>query len=98
MARKRSEKKQAWVKYWLKQERPVLLVIGTFPDQESMRDNRKSGHFSEIRWMEISDVLRRESKNGTKPVKKIIFRGQRLDALSIRKWPELLATSRSKRL
>jgi hypothetical protein len=35
--------------------------------------------------MEISDLLRRESENGTKPVKQIVFKGERLDVLSVRR-------------
>lgn len=81
-------KKQSWVKYWLKQDRPVLLVIGTFPDQiENLRNGDKE-RFAEIRWMEISGLLKRESDNGKKPVKQIIFQGERLDAMSVRRWRE----------
>ena len=78
-------KKQSWVKYWLKQDCPVLLVIGTFPDEMDERRGGKN-RFADIRWMEISDLLRRESKNGTQPVKQIIFKGRRLDTLSVRDW------------
>jgi Domain of unknown function (DUF4365) len=77
-------KKQAWVTYWLRQDRPVLLVIGTFPnDDHDLRSGRKM-HFADIRWMEIGQLLRRESENGTRPVKQIVFQGQRLDAMSVR--------------
>jgi hypothetical protein len=79
-------KKQAWVKYWLRQERPVLLVIGTFPeDPEEIQGGER---FSDIRWMEIKELLKRESDNGTKSVKQIIFQGERLDAMSVRRWRE----------
>jgi small GTP-binding protein len=78
-------KKQSWVKYWLKQDCPVLLVIGTFPDEMDERRGGKN-RFADIRWMEISELLRRESKNGTQPVRQIIFQGQRLDTLSVRDW------------
>ena len=36
--------------------------------------------------MEITSVLKRESQNGTKPVKQIEFKGDRLDMTSVRKW------------
>jgi small GTP-binding protein len=78
-------KKQSWVKYWLKQDYPVLLVIGTFPDEMDERRGGKN-RFADIRWMEVRDLLRRESKNGTQPVKQIVFKGQRLDTLSVRDW------------
>jgi hypothetical protein len=38
--------------------------------------------------MEIGELIRRESDNGKKPVKKILFKGERLDALSVRWWRE----------
>ena len=71
--------------YWLKQDCPVLLVIGTFPDEMDERRGGKN-RFADIRWMEISDLLRRESENGTQPVRQIVFKGQRLDTLSVRDW------------
>ena len=43
---------------------------------------------SEVRWMEIRDWLRRESDNGKKPVKQIIFEGERFDVMSVRRWRE----------
>ena len=36
--------------------------------------------------MEISRYLRRESDNGKKPVAHIVFKGERLDAMSVRRW------------
>lgn len=51
---------------------PVLLVI------------RSSA--GEVRWMEIRDWLKRESENGTKPVKQIVFEGERFDVMSVRRW------------
>lgn len=44
--------------------------------------------FADVRWMEISSVLKRESANGTKPVKQIEFKGDRLDLSSVRRWRE----------
>jgi len=79
-------KKQSWVKYWLKQDRPVLLVIGTFADDSDELRGGSKERFAEIRWMEISEILRRESKDGTRPVRQIVFQGERLDTLSVRGW------------
>lgn len=78
-------KKQSWVKYWLKQASPVLLVIGTFAEDMSERRVSKE-RFASIRWMEISNLLRNESENGSKPVRQIVFKGERLDTLSVRGW------------
>jgi hypothetical protein len=33
-------------------------------------------------------VLRRESEGGTRPVKQIVFRGERLDTMAVRGWRE----------
>jgi hypothetical protein len=60
--------------YWMEQAFPVLLVIRTSD--------------GEIRWMEVRDWLRRESDNGKKPVKQIVFEGKRLEVMSIRGWRE----------
>ena len=79
-------KKQSWVKYWLRQDRPVLLVVGTFPEEsEELRGGGKE-RFAEIRWMEIGEVLRRESVGGTRAVSKIVFQGERLDTMAVRGW------------
>ena len=53
---------------------PVLLVIRTSD--------------CEVRWMEIRDYLKRESDNGKKAVKQIVFEGERLDVMSVRRWRE----------
>ena len=58
--------------YWMAQRFPVLLVI------------RNSE--SEIRWMEVRDWLIRASDNGKKPVKQIVFEGERFDVMSVRRW------------
>ena len=43
--------------------------------------------FAEVRWMEISSVLRdARAKSKTGEVKQIEFRGERLDRVSIEKW------------
>ncbi len=75
-----------WVDYWLKQPHPVMLVIGTFATDDERSIGRDKLEFAEVRWMEISSVLQRESQNGTKPVKQIEFKGERLDMTSIRRW------------
>ena len=36
--------------------------------------------------MEIGELLRSESDNGKNPVKQIVFKGERLDAVSVRRW------------
>ncbi len=77
-----------WVDYWLKQPHPVMLVIGTFATDDERSVGRDKLEFGEVRWMEISSVLQRESQNGTKPVKQIEFKGERLDMTSIRRWRE----------
>jgi hypothetical protein len=79
-------KKQSWVDYWLKQDSPVLLVIGTLPAEADGPRGGSSDRFADIRWMEISDLLRDESKGGTRPVKQIVFKGERLDTMSVRGW------------
>jgi hypothetical protein len=48
--------------------------------------------FAEVRWMEITSVLQRESENGTKPVKQIEFKGERLDLNSVRRWRDKILT------
>jgi hypothetical protein len=38
--------------------------------------------------MEVRDRLKRASDNGTKPVKPIVFEGERFDVMSVRRWRE----------
>lgn len=64
--------KDRHLNYWIAQKFPVLLVI------------RNSE--GEVRWMEIRDVLKRESENGKKPIKQLSFQGERFDVMSIRRW------------
>ena len=40
----------------------------------------------EVRWMRIDDYLRRESDNGKKPVKQIVFRGDPFNVMTVRCW------------
>ena len=79
-------KKQRWVKTWTNQPHPVMLVIGTFPEEDGRATGSAKQEFADVRWMEITSVLQRESANGTKPVKQIEFAGERLDMSSVRKW------------
>jgi small GTP-binding protein len=60
--------------YWMNQAHPVFLVIA---------DSK-----GEVRWMEIRDYLNRESDNGKKVVKHIVFEGERFDVMSVRRWRE----------
>jgi hypothetical protein len=60
--------------YWMGQAYPVFLVI--------------SNSRGEVRWMEIRDYLIRERDNGRKPVKQIVFAGERFDVMSVRRWRE----------
>jgi small GTP-binding protein len=69
-------KDQRHVSYWMQQAFPVLLII------------RNSE--GEVRWMEVRNWLKFASENGKKPVKQIIFDGQRFDVMSIRRWRDRL--------
>jgi small GTP-binding protein len=64
--------KDRHAKYWMNQSFPVLLVIRT----------SEGG----VRWMEVRDWLKRSTDNGTKSVRQIVFQGQRLDVMSVRRW------------
>jgi hypothetical protein len=79
-------KEQRWVQQWTQQPHPVMLVIGTFSEDDERAIGKDKLEFAEVRWMEISSVLQRKSANGTKPVKQIEFKGERLDLSSVRKW------------
>lgn len=79
-------KEQRWVEYWLKQPHPVMLVIGTFTAEDDGNIIREKLEFADVRWMEISNELKRLSNNGEQPVKHIEFRGERLDMDSIHRW------------
>lgn len=85
---------QRWVEYWLQQPHPVMLVIGTFSEEDARAVGKEKLEFADVRWMEITSVLKRESQNGTKPVKQIEFKGERLDLSSVRKWREKAVSSR----
>ena len=79
-------KEQRWVKYWLDQPSPVMLVIGTFAESDERAIGKDKLEFADVRWMEISSALKRESGNGKKAVKQIEFKGERLDMVSLRRW------------
>ena len=40
----------------------------------------------EVRWMEVRDFLKRASNNVKKPVRQIVFEGERVDVMSVRRW------------
>ena len=79
-------KKQIWVKQWTRQDGPVMLVIGTLPDERERGASNDKRAFAEVRWMEVGDYLKREGDSGKKPVRQIVFAGERLDATSVRRW------------
>jgi WD40 repeat protein len=79
-------REQRWVDYWLKQPYPVMLVVGSFAVDDECLARKDKLEFADVRWMEISSVLKRESQNGRKPVKQIEFKGERLDLASVRRW------------
>ncbi|MBI3418384.1 MAG: DUF4365 domain-containing protein [Verrucomicrobia bacterium] len=65
--------------HWMNQAYPVFLVIA---------DSN-----GEVRWMEIRDYLKRESDNGKKTVKQIVFTGERFDVMSVRRWRDKVLTA-----
>ena len=40
----------------------------------------------EVRWMGVRDRLKRASGGGGKPVRQIVFEGERFDVMSVRRW------------
>jgi small GTP-binding protein len=62
-------KNDRWASYWRQQAHPVMLVI------------RTSG--GAIRWMEVTQYLKRESQGGKKPVTQVVFDGEPFTALSL---------------
>ncbi|HVT12425.1 MAG TPA: TIR domain-containing protein [Fimbriimonadaceae bacterium] len=61
-------KNPRWAEYWREQAYPVMLVI---------RNSR-----GEIRWMEVSEYLKRQGERA----KQIVFEGERFDVMSVRRW------------
>ena len=60
--------------YWMNQAFPVFLVIA---------DSKGN-----VRWMEIRGYLRHASDNGKTPLNQIVFKGERFDVMSVRRWRE----------
>jgi hypothetical protein len=87
-------KKKRWLETWMNQPYPVMLVIGTFSDEDERAVGKEKLEFADVRWMEITSLLKRESENGTKPVKQIEFRGERLDMSSVRHWREKILSGK----
>ena len=85
-------REQSWVEFCMSQCCPVMLVIGTFAEQDERPTDEEKLEFADVRWMEITTVLKRESNNGKKPVKQIQFKGERLDMTSVRKQPSATRT------
>lgn len=81
-------KKQRWMQTWMNQPYPVVLVIGTFAEENDRRSGKERVSFAEVRWMEITSVLKRESEGGKKPVSQIEFKGERMDLASVMRWRE----------
>jgi hypothetical protein len=79
-------KKQRWVKQWIRQDGPMMLVIGTFPEETERASESEKKSFDQVRWMEVGKLLKEEIANGTKSVRQIVFKGDRLDAQSARLW------------
>ena len=65
-------KDERHVRYWREQAFPVMLVV-------------RSGQ-GEIRWMEVREGLRASAAG--EGVKQIVFRGERFDVMSVRRWRE----------
>jgi WD40 repeat protein len=68
-------KNPRWADYWQQQAYTVMLVIRTSD--------------GEIRWMDVSAYLKRENAGG-KTVRQIVFEGERLDVMAVRRWREKL--------
>jgi hypothetical protein len=73
-------KNHRWASYWQQQAYPVMLVI------------RNSDGV--IRWMNVSKYLRRESCGGELPTR-IVFKGERLDVMSMRHHRDRAIAARS---
>src|SRR5262249_144014 len=65
-------KHEQWADYWQQLAYPVLLMLRTLE--------------GEIRWMDVSDYLKRASDNGKNLVSQIVFAGERFDVMSVRRW------------
>jgi len=68
-----------WAEYWQQQAYPMMLVIRTSD--------------GEIRWMEVSEYLRGETKRQGKPPRQIVFDGEPFTALNLLRLRERLLRS-----
>ncbi|WP_295444065.1 TIR domain-containing protein [uncultured Thiodictyon sp.] len=73
-------KNPRWADYWQQQAYAVMLVIRTSD--------------GEIRWMDVSAYLQAATKGG-KTVKQVVFDGERLDVMSVRRWRDRLLPGRT---
>lgn len=71
------------VRYWMAQKFPVMLVI--------------RGSSGEIRWMDVRERLRRESEDGKRQVRQVVFDGERFDVMSVRGWRDRALLERQQR-
>jgi hypothetical protein len=88
-------KKPRWVQTWTQQPYPVMLVIGREGDTSGWDRSepygppgRETRDFPDVRWMEISGVLKRELASGRRPeeITQIAFDGEPLDLASVLRW------------
>ena len=79
-------KKPRWIHTWIQQPFPVVLVIGreAAAERALFADRATRRKFPDVRWMEISSLLRRELAAGRSPeqIKQIKFVGENLDMAS----------------
>jgi hypothetical protein len=73
-------KKPRWIHTWTQQPYPVMLVIGreAAAERALFVDRARSRKFPDVRWMEISSLLRRELAADRSP-EQIEFVGETLD-------------------
>jgi Domain of unknown function (DUF4365) len=67
-------KDERHARYWMAQAFPVLLVI--------------PGAEGEVRWMEVRDKLKNASGRSQGLPKQIVFKGDRFEVMSVRRWRE----------
>jgi len=73
-------KDERHARYWSNQAFPVLLVI---------RNSK-----GELRWMEVGEYLKQGNRKGQPPVKQVVFKGERFDVMSVRRWREKALSGR----
>jgi hypothetical protein len=69
-------------------------VSGTFAEEDRRATGSAKQEFADVRWLEITSVLKRFRANGTEPVTQIEFAGERLDISSVRRWREKVLAGR----